>query len=271
MNPWKTSQWTFGLLGCLSASQSSTTVETSSQSTLNRLQQEDRTNAILAIVPDALEQVRKLDGKDSNQPLYGQPIVIKDNIHLKGMATTAGSLALINNVASQDAPVVARLRDAGAIIVGKTNLSEWANFRSTSSSSGWSSVGGLTTNPFDPFCTACGSSSGSGAAVGSGLFRSHWEPNRWIRDLPSGNVWYVGLKPTVGLLPAEGVVPISSSQDTVGPMTTTVLLAAHTMDAMVLNRADTYASSLSRDALQDLRVGVLRQHDPQPKSSESKI
>ncbi|MEO1597757.1 MAG: amidase family protein, partial [Planctomycetota bacterium] len=169
MNPWKTSQWTFGLLGCLSACQSSTTVETSIQSTLNRLQHEDRTNAILAIVPDALEQVRKLDGKDSNQPLYGQAVVIKDNIHLKGMATTAGSLALINNVASKDAPVVARLRNAGAIIVGKTNLSEWANFRSTSSSSGWSSVGGLTTNPFDPFCTACGSSSGSGAAVGSGL------------------------------------------------------------------------------------------------------
>lgn len=272
MNPWKTSQWTFGLLGCLSACQSSTTVETSIQSTLNRLQQEDRTNAILAIVPDALEQVRKLDGKDSNQPLYGQPIVIKDNIHLKGMATTAGSLALINNVASEDAPVVARLRNAGAIIVGKTNLSEWANFRSTSSSSGWSSVGGLTTNPFDPFCTACGSSSGSGAAVGSGLVQiALGTETDGSVTCPAAMCGIVGLKPTVGLLPAEGVVPISSSQDTVGPMTTTVLLAAHTMDAMVLNRADTYASSLSRDALQDLRVGVLRQHDPQPNSSEAKI
>ncbi len=272
MNPWKTSQWTFGLLGCLSACQSTTTVETSIQSTLNRLQHEDRTNAILAIVPDALEQVRKLDSKDSNQPLYGQAVVVKDNIHLKGMATTAGSLALINNVASEDAPVVARLRNAGAIIVGKTNLSEWANFRSTSSTSGWSSVGGLTTNPFDPFCTACGSSSGSAAAVGSGLVQiALGTETDGSVTCPAAMCGIVGFKPTVGLLPSEGVVPISSSQDTVGPMTATVSLAAHTMDAMVPNRADTYASSLSRDALRDLRVGILRQHDPKPDSSEAKI
>lgn len=272
MNPWKTSQWTFGLLGCLSACQSTTTVETSIQSTLNRLQHEDRTNAILAIVPDALEQVRKLDSQDSNQPLYGQAVVVKDNIHLKGMATTAGSLALINNVASEDAPVVARLRNAGAIIVGKTNLSEWANFRSTSSTSGWSSVGGLTTNPFDPFCTACGSSSGSAAAVGSGLVQiALGTETDGSVTCPAAMCGIVGFKPTVGLLPSEGVVPISNSQDTVGPMTDTVSLAAHTMDAMVPNRADTYASSLSRDALRDLRVGILRQHDPKPDSSEAKI
>lgn len=272
MNPWKTSQWTFGLLGCLSACQSTTTVETSIQSTLNRLQHEDRTNAILAIVPDALEQVRKLDSQDSNQPLYGQAVVVKDNIHLKGMATTAGSLALINNVASEDAPVVARLRNAGAIIVGKTNLSEWANFRSTSSTSGWSSVGGLTTNPFDPFCTACGSSSGSAAAVGSGLVQiALGTETDGSVTCPAAMCGIVGFKPTVGLLPSEGVVPISNSQDTVGPMTATVSLAAHTMDAMVPNRADTYASSLSRDALRDLRVGILRQHDPKPDSSEAKI
>ena len=272
MNPWKTSQWTFVLLGCLNACQSSTTVETSIQATLNRLQHEDRTNAILAIVPDALEQVRRLDGKDPSQPLYGQAVVVKDNIHLKGMATTAGSLALVDNIASKDAPVVARLRTAGAIIVGKTNLSEWANFRSTSSSSGWSSVGGLTTNPFDPSCTACGSSSGSGAAVGSGLVQiALGTETDGSVTCPAAMCGIVGLKPTVGLLPSEGVVPISNSQDTVGPMTATVSLAAHTMDAMVLNRADTYASSLSRDALRDLRVGVLRQHDPKPNSSEAKI
>ena len=100
MNPWKTSQWTFGLVGCLSACQSTTSVETSIEATLSRLQHEDRTNAILAIVPDALDQVHDLEGKDPNQPLYGQAVVVKDNIHVKGMATTAGSLALINNIAA---------------------------------------------------------------------------------------------------------------------------------------------------------------------------
>lgn len=272
MNPWKTSQWTFGLVGCLSACQSTTSVETSIEATLNRMQHEDRTNAILAIVPDALDQVHDLEGKDPNQPLYGQAVVVKDNIHVKGMATTAGSLALINNIAAQDAPVVARLRSVGAIIVGKTNLSEWANFRSTSSSSGWSSVGGLTSNPFDPSCTACGSSSGSGAAVGSGLVEiALGTETDGSVTCPAAMCGIVGLKPTVGLLPSEGVVPISSSQDTVGPMTTTVSLAAHTMDALVLNRNDSYASSLSRDALQNVRVGVLRQHDPTPNSSEAKL
>ena len=272
MIPRKTAQWTFGVLGCLSACQTNTSVETSIEATLDRLQQEDRTNAILAIVPDALDQVRGLEGKDPNHPLYGQAVVVKDNIHIKGMATTAGSLALINNVAEEDAPVVARLRNAGAIIVGKTNLSEWANFRSTSSSSGWSSVGGLTTNPFDPSCTACGSSSGSGAAVGSGLVEiALGTETDGSVTCPAAMCGIVGLKPTVGLLPSEGVVPISSSQDTVGPMTTTVSLAAHTMDALVTDRTDTYASSLSRDALQNVRVGVLRQHDPKTNSSEDEI
>lgn len=272
MIPWKTAQWTFGVLGCLSACQTNTSVETSIEATLDRLQHEDRTNAILAIVPDALDQARGLKGKDPNHPLYGQAVVVKDNIHIKGMATTAGSLALINNVAEEDAPVVARLRDAGAIIVGKTNLSEWANFRSTSSSSGWSSVGGLTTNPFDPSCTACGSSSGSGAAVGSGLvdIALGTETDGSV-TCPAAMCGIVGLKPTVGLLPSDGVVPISSSQDTVGPMTTTVSLAAHTMDALVPGRSDSYASSLSQDALQSVRVGVLRQHDPKPDSSEAEL
>ena len=117
MIPQKTAQWTFGVLGCLSACQTNTSVETSIEAALDRLQHEDRTNAILAIVPDALDQARALGGKDPNHPLYGQAVVVKDNIHIKGMATTAGSLALINNVAEEDAPVVARLRDAGAIIV----------------------------------------------------------------------------------------------------------------------------------------------------------
>ena len=275
MNPLKTlktSQWTLGLLGCLSACQSTTNVESSIEATLNRLQHEDQTNAILAIVPDALEQVRALEGMDPNQPLYGQAVVVKDNIHIKGMATTAGSLALANNIAKQDAPVVARLRNAGAIIVGKTNLSEWANFRSTSSTSGWSSVGGLTTNPLDPACTACGSSSGSGAAVGSGLVQiALGTETDGSVTCPAAMCGIVGLKPTVGLLPTEGVVPISKNQDTVGPMTTSVTLAAHTMDALVPNQTNSYASGLSRDALKNVRIGVLRHHDPEPKSPEADL
>ena len=275
MNPLKilkASQWMFGLLGCLSACKSTTSVEASIEATLKRLQHEDHTNAILAVVPDALEQVRGLEGMDLNQPLYGQAVVVKDNIHIKGMATTAGSLALVDNIAKQDAPVVARLRNAGAIIVGKTNLSEWANFRSNSSTSGWSSVGGLTTNPIDPTCTACGSSSGSGAAVGSGLVQiALGTETDGSVTCPAAMCGIVGLKPTVGLLPTEGVVPISKSQDTVGPMTTSVTLAAHTMDALVPNQTGSYASGLSRDALQKLRIGVLRHHDPEPNSPEADL
>ncbi len=225
---------------------------------MERLQTRDSMNAILAIAPDAVKELGSISSQPNLGPLHGLPVLVKDNIHVKGMPTTAGSKALLENMAAADAPVIANLRRAGAIVVGKTNLSEWANFRSTASTSGWSSVGGLTTNPHDPSRTACGSSSGSGAAVGGGLVDAAigTETDGSI-TCPAAMCGIVGLKPTVGLLSTEGIVPISTSQDTAGPMTRDVRLAARMLGAMAGEGGEDYEAALRTDALRGVRLGIL--------------
>ncbi len=230
-------------------------------------------NAVIAVDPTALDQARALDRmRRARGPLFGMPIQIKDNIETLGpLPTTAGSLALAGNVTGRDAPLVAGLRAAGAVILGKTNLSEWANIRSSASISGWSAVGGLTRNPFALDRTACGSSSGSGAAVASGMVDAAigTETDGSI-TCPASINGIVGLKPTVGLVSRTHVVPISHSQDTPGPMTTDVRTAALVLAAIAgsdpadpatasadTHRAD-YAAALRPDALRGVRIGVMR-------------
>lgn len=172
-------------------------------------------------------------------PLDGLPVLVKDNIETADpLATTAGSLALLDNFARQDAPVVAALRAQGAVILGKTNLSQWANFRSSDSVSGWSSVGGQVRNPHVLDRSPCGSSSGSGAAVAAGLapLALGTETNGSI-ICPAQVNGIVGFKPTHGLLSTDGIVPIAASQDTAGPMTRTVADAALMMDALAPGQA----------------------------------
>ncbi|MBL8651564.1 MAG: amidase [Sphingopyxis sp.] len=205
-------------------------------------------------------------------PLHGIPILLKDNIEVAGpWANTAGSLALKDNVTNRDAPIVARLRDAGALIFGKTNLSEWANIRSNGSTSGWSAVGGLTKNPHALDRNTCGSSSGSAAAVAASLapLAIGTETDGSI-TCPAGVNGVVGFKPTVGLVSRTFMVPISHSQDTAGPITLTVRDAADVMTAIAGSdpadpataeadaRKTDYAAALSPDALKGKRVGVLR-------------
>ncbi len=195
-------------------------------------------NSVLILNPDALAQARALDAeravKGARGPLHGIPILVKDNIETADpMPTTAGSLALAGNITHRDAPVVARLRAAGAIILGKTNLSEWANIRSTHSISGWSGIGGLTHNPYVLDRSTCGSSAGSGAAVAASLAAAALgtETNGSL-VCPGSFNGIVALKPTVGLVSRTHVVPISHTQDTAGPMTRTVADAALLLDAM---------------------------------------
>jgi len=233
-------------------------------------------NAVIAVMPDALKQAKRLD-KERREigprgPLHGVPILIKDNIEVAGpLPTTAGSLALADNVTNRDAPLVARLRAAGAVILGKTNLSEWANIRSNKPTSGWSAVGGLTRNPHVLDRNACGSSSGSGAAMAAELAAATvgTETDGSI-TCPAGVNGVVGFKPSVGLVSRTNVVPISASQDTAGPMTASVRDAALMLTAMagsdpadpVTADADRhkqdYTAALSPDGLKGLRVGVLR-------------
>ncbi|MBB3168873.1 amidase [Simiduia aestuariiviva] len=188
-------------------------------------------NAIIQVNPEALSIASVLDQERSEGrlrgPLHGIPIVIKDNIETADMATTAGSLALIDNETRRDAPVVAKLRAAGAIILGKANLSEWANIRSERSSSGWSAIGGQARNPHDLNRSPCGSSAGSGVAVAANLAVAAigTETNGSI-VCPSSANGIVGIKPTVGLVSRRHIVPISHTQDTAGPMAKSVLDAA---------------------------------------------
>lgn len=232
-------------------------------------------NAVLAINPRALDDAKALDAALSQGvikgPLQGVPILVKDNIDTIGMATTAGSLALQANMTGRDSPLVARLRAAGAVILGKTNLSEWANFRSNSSTSGWSALGGQTKNPHVLDRNPCGSSSGSGAAVAAGLAPAAigTETDGSIVCPASAN-GIVGLKPTVGLIPRTHIVPISTTQDTAGPMTLTVADAALLLTVMAGSdpsdpatadadaRKSDYTQALDANALSGKRIGVAR-------------
>ena len=235
-----------------------------------------RLNSVIALNPNALADARRLDAERRagkvRGPLHGLPILIKDNIDsADGTATTAGSLALKDNITGRDAPLVARLKDAGAVILGKTNLSEWANYRSTRSISGWSAVGGLVRNPHALDRSACGSSSGSGAAVAAALASGAvgTETDGSI-TCPAAMNGVVGLKPTVGLVSRTHVVPISASQDTAGPMTRNVADAAAMLQALagtdpadpataeVDRRKGDYVAALRPDALKGARIGVIR-------------
>jgi amidase len=231
-----------------------------------------KVNAVIAVDPTAMDQARALDRSGRRGPLFGMPILIKDNIESVGpLPTTAGSLALARNVTNRDAPLVARLRQAGAVIVGKTNLSEWANIRSNNSISGWSAVGGQTRNPFALNRDPCGSSSGSGAAVAAGMVPAAigTETDGSI-TCPAAVNGIVGFKPTVGMVSRSRIVPISHSQDTAGPMTRTVRDAALVLGAIAgsdptdpataeadRHRAD-FAAMLSTDSLRGKRIGVMR-------------
>ena len=194
--------------------------------------------SVLAVNPRAVDDARRLDEERAagrvRGPLHGIPILLKDNIESSDpLPTTAGSLALAMNTTGRDAPIVARLREAGAIVLGKTNLSEWANFRSTRSTSGWSAMGGLTRNPYELDRNACGSSSGSGVAVTANLTAAAvgTETDGSV-TCPAAVNGLVGLKPTVGLLSRRYIVPISSLQDTAGPMTRTIADAAALLTVM---------------------------------------
>lgn len=232
--------------------------------------------SVIAVNPQAMAQARALDAERRagrvRGPLHGVPILVKDNIEtLDPVPTTAGSLALKDNLTRRDAPVVARLRAAGAVILGKTNLSEWANIRSSDSMSGWSAIGGLVRNPYALDRTSCGSSSGSGAATAASLAAASLgtETDGSV-VCPSAMNGLVGLKPTVGLVSRTHVVPISHSQDTPGPMARSVRDAAMLFGPMVgVDPADAatreaaayardYAAGLSADALKGRRIGVLR-------------
>lgn len=199
---------------------------------LDRIQQIDksgpRLNSVIELNPDALSIAESMDAERKNGkvrgPLHGIPILIKDNIDTADkMQTTAGALALEGNIAKKDAFIIARLREAGAVLLGKTNMSEWANFRSTSSCSGWSSRGGQTKCPYILDHNPCGSSSGSGVAVAANLcvVAIGTETDGSI-TCPASVNGLVGIKPTVGLLSRSGIIPISSTQDTAGPLARTV-------------------------------------------------
>ncbi len=233
--------------------------------------------AVLEVNPDALAIADRLDAERKagkvRGPLHGIPVLIKDNIGTADhMQTTAGSLALVGAVPEKDAHVVRRLRDAGAVILGKTNLSEWANFRSTHSQSGWSGRGGQCRNPYALDRDPSGSSSGSGAAAAASLaaITVGTETDGSIVS-PSNNCGLVGIKPTLGLVSRSGIIPIAHSQDTAGPMARTVADAAILLTAMcgfdaedeatrdLAGRAPIdYASFLDRRGLAGARIGVPR-------------
>lgn len=230
--------------------------------------------AVLALNPAALDEA---DARDRERaagqvrgPLHGIPLLLKDNIDATPMPTTAGSLALAEHRPPHDAFVVARLREQGAVILGKTNLSEWANFRSHRSSSGWSSVGGQTRNPHVLDRSPCGSSSGSGVAVAAGLalLAVGTETDGSI-ICPAAVNGVVGLKPTLGLISRSGIVPIAISQDSAGPMARSVRDVALLLGAMTghdprdgaspTDTAPDYLAKLDADALRGRRLGVVRQ------------
>lgn len=258
----------------------STTAEALTRGYLARIKLLDkngpRINAVIELNPDALDIARAMDkeraqGK-TRGPLHGIPILIKDNIATRDkMQTTAGSFALMGARAPRDAFIVTKLRDAGAVIIGKTNLSEWANFRSTRSTSGWSTRGGLTKNPHALDRNTSGSSAGSGAAMAAGFaaLTIGTETDGSIVSPANAN-GIVGLKPTLGLLSRDGIVPIAHSQDTAGPMTQnvadaavllTVLAGADIRDSATVEanaRRIDYTKHLKKDGLKGKRLGIIR-------------
>jgi len=220
--------------------------------------------SIISINPKASIDAKASDARRqqglSLGPLDGVPILVKDNIETADMMpTTAGSLALKDNLAAQDSPVVARLREGGAIVLGKTNLSQWANFRSNSSISGWSSLGGQVKNPHVLDRSPCGSSSGSAAAVAASLapLAIGTETNGSIICLANVNV-VVGFKPTLGLLPQTGIVPIAPSQDTAGPLAKTVAGAALMLAVMAGDADGIKPPKTALTNLQGVTIGALR-------------
>jgi len=246
---------------------------------LNRIEEIDKKgpvlNSVIEINPDAITIAKVMDGErkagKTRGPLHGIPILIKDNIDTADkMQTTAGALAMAGHVASADAFVVKKLREAGAVILGKTNLSEWANFRSTNSCSGWSSRGGQTKNPYILDHNPCGSSSGSGVAVAANLcaVAVGTETDGSV-TCPASTNGIVGIKPTVGLVSRSGIIPISATQDTAGPMARTVRDVAILLGAMTgIDSADDatkqsegyahpdYTKFLDINGLRGKRIGV---------------
>jgi amidase len=236
-------------------------------------------NSIIELNPDALAIADAMDAERKaghlRGPLHGIPVVIKDNIDTADkMKTSAGSLALAENIAARDAFVVSRLREAGAVILGKTNLSEWANFRSTHSTSGWSGRGGLTLNPYVLNRNACGSSSGTGSAIAANLaaIGVGTETDGSV-VCPSSASGLVGIKPTLGLISRAGIIPIAHSQDTSGPMARTVrdaaillgiLTGADERDAITKSSRtkghSDYTPFLDANGLKGARIGVARQY-----------
>jgi amidase len=239
-------------------------------------------NSIIEINPDAIAIAREKDRERRNRmmkgPLHGIPVVIKDNIDTADkMKTTAGSLALVDApTPKQDAFIVTKLREAGAVIIGKTNLSEWANFRDGDSISGWSGRGGQTRNPYILDRNPCGSSSGTGAAIAANLAAVGIGTETDGSILcPSSINGIVGLKPTVGLVSRSGIIPISATQDTAGPMCRTVADVAYLMDVLAHpdqndrstissdgapNYRSPYSQMLLADGLRGARIGVARDY-----------
>ena len=257
-----------------------TSSEAITRAYLARIAAMDRTGptlrSVIAINPQAITQAKAADARRKAGtplgPLDGIPILVKDNIEtLDPVATTAGSLALKDNVTGRDAPVVAELRKGGAVILGKTNLSEWANIRSNNSISGWSAVGGQVRNPYALDRTPCGSSSGSGAAIAASFAAAALgtETDGSV-VCPSSINGLVGLKPTIGLVSRTHVVPISHSQDTPGPMARSVMDTAILFSSMIAtdpadpatrdaatHRGD-YTKTLATASLKGVRIAVLR-------------
>ena len=249
---------------------------------LDRIRDLDRTGpalrAIIEVNPDALSEADRLDEErrqgDVRGPLHGIPVVLKDNIDTADrMSTTAGSLALEGSIAGRDSQVASRLREAGALLLAKANLSEWANFRSPRSSSGWSGRGGQCRNPYDLSRNPCGSSSGSAVAVSANLapLSIGTETNGSI-VCPAGVCGIVGIKPTVGLIGRSGIIPISHTQDTAGPMARTVTDATLLLGGLTgIDPRDSatrasggksytdYTPFLDRRGLKGARIGVVRQ------------
>ncbi len=259
--------WEEATLADLSAAlhEGALTARTLTEAYLARIEALDRAGpelrSVIEVNPDALGIADALDderrGGRVRGPLHGIPIMVKDNLNsADGMRTTAGSLALLQSRPRRDAPVLARLRGAGAVPLAKANMSEWANFRSTRASSGWSARGGQCCNPYALDRSPCGSSSGSGVAVAANLCAAAigTETDGSI-VCPSSLCGVVGIKPTVGLVDAGGIVPISRTQDTAGPMARTVADAAIVLAAIASRPLEVGGDV---DALRGTRIGVAR-------------